>query len=88
MVLDSGIEALPVIQSEPELNQEDFAQLYEAIRLLPEIERAIILLHLEEVPGDEIAGITGLSAVNVRVRIGRIKLRLKSILEKQGYSIN
>ncbi len=88
LIQDSGVETLPVTAAEHSLNQEDFAHLYAAIRQLTEIERAIILLYLEEVPSDEISKITGLSAGNVRVRITRIKTQLKTILEKQGYSIN
>lgn len=88
VMLDSQIEALQVTDPDPSIDMEDFRHLYAAIHQLPEIEKAIILMHLEGVPGDEISRITGLSTGNVRVRINRTKSHLKSILEEQGYSIN
>jgi RNA polymerase sigma-70 factor (ECF subfamily) len=66
---------------------EDFRILHSAIRQLPEIERAIILLWLEELPGAEIARITGFSEGNIRVKVSRIKIKLKDLLLKQGYQI-
>lgn len=47
--------------------------LYRSIAELPEIDRIIISLELEEVRQAEIAQIVGLSESNVRVRIHRIK---------------
>lgn len=76
-----------ITQPEQTIGAEDFAILHTAIRQLPEIDRAIILLYLEELPQEEIAQVTGLTPNNVRVRILRIKMKLKTILEKQGYRI-
>lgn len=50
--------------------------LYKAIAGLPEMDRLIISLYLEELKQYEIAQITGLSEVNVRVKIHRIKSML------------
>ena len=55
--------------------------LYAAIRKLSEIDRAIILLYLEEKPYDIIADIIGTSSNNIAVRITRIKERLKKLLD-------
>lgn len=55
--------------------------LYDAIKQLSEVDRAIILLHLEENPYKEIAAIIGTSANNIAVRINRIKKQLKTILD-------
>lgn len=60
--------------------QESVAQLYRAIRKLSEIDRAVILPHLEEKPYQEIADIMGTNANNIGVRIKRIKERLKKLL--------
>lgn len=61
---------------------EDLQQLYNGIKLLSEIDRAIILLYLEEHPYKEIAKIIGTNTNNIGVKIKRIKKRLKIILTK------
>ena len=55
--------------------------LYEAIKKLTEVDRAVILLYLEEKSYKEIAEITGTSPNNIGVRITRIKSRLKKLLD-------
>ncbi|MBD3375415.1 sigma-70 family RNA polymerase sigma factor [candidate division KSB1 bacterium] len=69
---------------QPELD-EDVQLLYECIRELPSLDRAIILLYLEQYRYQEIADITGLSHSNVSVRIVRIKSKLKTLLTAKGY---
>ena len=60
---------------------ESLNQLYDAIRHLSEIDRAVILLYLEEKTYKEIAEIIGTNANNIGVRIKRIKERLKILLD-------
>ena len=60
---------------------ESLNQLYDAIRHLTEIDRAVILLYLEEKTYKEIAEIIGTNANNIGVRIKRIKERLKIVLD-------
>ncbi len=55
-------------------------RLYEAINQLPALDRAIILLFLEQFTYREISGFIGISESNVSVRLVRIKKRLKEIL--------
>jgi len=50
--------------------------LYKCIAELPETDRIIISLELEDVKQAEIAKITGLSESNVRVKVFRIKEKL------------
>lgn len=50
--------------------------LYQSISELPEIDRIIISLELEDLKQKEIAKIVGLTESNVRVRIHRIKDKL------------
>lgn len=76
-------DALP-----PELSEDGHAfpdenlnQLYKAIRQLAEIDRAVIMLYLEEKSYQEIADIIGTNPNNIGVRIKRIKQRLKKILD-------
>lgn len=63
--------------------QAPIAQLYKAIRQLSEVDRAVILLYLEEQPYKEIAEIMGTNPNNIGVRIKRIKTRLKKLLDGQ-----
>ena len=55
------------------------AQLHRRISRLEPIDRAIVLLWLENLPYDEIASIVGISTRAVSVRLVRIKEKLKSI---------
>ena len=54
--------------------------LHEGIATLTDIDKAIILLHLEDQNYDEIASVTGLTKANVSVRLVRIKRALKDYL--------
>jgi RNA polymerase sigma-70 factor, ECF subfamily len=55
--------------------------LYAAIRKLTEIDRAIIMLYLEEKSYQEIADIIGTNPNNIGVRVNRIKIKLKNSLD-------
>ena len=57
-------------------NEPQVEFLYKCISELPEVERIIISLELEDLKQKEIAKIVGLSEGNVRVRIHRIKEKL------------
>ncbi|TMP02980.1 RNA polymerase subunit sigma-70 [Pseudoalteromonas sp. S3178] len=63
---------------------EDVKQLYEFIGKLDKLNKAIMLLYLEEEPYESIAKSLGISKTNVATRIGRIKETLKNQFEKQG----
>ena len=56
---------------------ESLNQLYGAIRQLSEVDRAVILLYLDEKSSREIGEIIGANPNNVGVRINRIKDRLR-----------
>ena len=58
--------------------------LYKCIAELPETERIIISLELEEVKQAEIAKIVGLSEANIRVKIHRIKEKLTQKFKENG----
>jgi len=58
---------------------ETVAELYECVNRLGKLERALILLYLEERPHKEIAEIMGISVTNVSTKINRIKDKLKQI---------
>ena len=60
---------------------ESLNMLYDGIRQLSEIDRAVIMLYLEEKSYKEIAEIIGTNPNNIGVRVKRIKARLKKILD-------
>jgi len=61
---------------------EEVKLLYKAIDELNKIEKAIIMLHLEDKKNEEIAEIVGITQNYVRVKMNRIKLKLKKILNQ------
>lgn len=71
--------------ADPTEVREDVQLLYDCIRELRELDRGIVLLHLEGRPHAEIAEITGLTTGNVDVRIHRIKKSLRECLVARGY---
>lgn len=77
-------EALPedLIEDSKTFSDESLNQLYAAIKKLSEIDRALILLYLEEKSYQEMADIIGTNTNNIGVRIKRIKERLKKILNQ------
>lgn len=73
---------LPVLAEESP--EEKLHFLYSAIAELEEMDRIIISLLLEDLPQAEIADIVGLSAVNTRVKIHRIKEKLATKFREHG----
>jgi len=61
---------------------EDIRILYKGISKLAKVEKAIILLWLENSSYEEIAEATGISVKNVSVKLVRIKARLSDIIKK------
>lgn len=61
-------------------SEENLQKLQWAIRQLSEIDRAMIMMALEEVPYEEIAETIGISQNNVRVRMNRIREKLRKMM--------
>jgi RNA polymerase sigma factor (sigma-70 family) len=61
--------------------EEQVGQLYAAINTLNDIEKAIVLLYLDEHSYEEIAAICGMNAKNIGVRLVRIKKKLEKYLK-------
>jgi len=76
-------DSLPTEETEDNyaFSDESLNLLYAAIRKLSEIDRAIIMLYLEEKSYQEIADMIGTNPNNIGVRVQRIKMRLKKILD-------
>ena len=54
--------------------------MYAAIEKLNEIEKALVFLYLEDKAYREIAATLGISEVNARVKMNRVKTKLKKLL--------
>lgn len=67
----------------PDEREENVQRLHLAIGRLSPIERAMIMMALEEVPYEEIAETIGITQNNVRVRMNRIREKLKKIMSGQ-----
>lgn len=65
--------------SEPENMSEQIGEMYRMIQQLKTLEKAIILLWLEEKSYQEIADITGLTVTNVATKLKRIKEKLRKM---------
>lgn len=68
-----------------ELEGEELVEEKKALRFainqLNEIEKAIVMLYLEERDNEDIAEIIGISQNNVRVKMTRIRNKLKELVE-------
>lgn len=62
-------------------SDESLNLLYIAIRQLSEVDRAVITLYLEEKSYQTIADIIGSNPNNIGVRVSRIKIKLKKLLD-------
>ena len=60
----------------------ELSLLHKFISELKELDRALMLLYLEEKSGKEMAEILGLSETNIRTKINRIKEQLKQMFSK------
>lgn len=57
-------------------------QMYNAIHQLTDIEKALIMMYLDDKPYREIGEILGISEGNARVKMNRAKNQLKSLVKK------
>lgn len=60
--------------------EEQLRLMYEGIKQISDIEKALVFLYLEEKNYKEIAETMGISEVNARVKMNRVKNKLKKIL--------
>jgi len=72
---------LPSLE-EKDFENEDFYLLRKFVRELKEIDRALILLHLEGLDSKEIADIIDTTQTNVTTKISRIKKKLRKKIQR------
>ncbi len=65
----------------PEM-EDGLAILKESVETLSEIDKTIVILYLDGCSHKEIAEIIGTSETNIGTKMGRIKIKLKSIINK------
>ena len=73
----SPIIEIPVVE-DSRLEDKDFLLLRRLVRELKEIDRALMLLHLDGLNSREIAEVLNTSQTNVTTKISRIKKKLKT----------
>ena len=66
---------------EAPMSSENSDSLLSAIKQMDDINKTIVMLHLEDYSNDEISDITGLSKGNVSVKLHRIKAELTRKLQ-------
>lgn len=71
-------EAAAVLAGDDSEQQANLRELYSIISCLDQLEKAIIMMWLDEKNYDEIAEVTGLSKTNVATRLHRIKQKIKN----------
>ncbi|EZH74194.1 MULTISPECIES: RNA polymerase sigma factor [Aquimarina] len=60
--------------------EQQLKLMYAAVKQLNDIEKALVFLYLEDKSYKEIADTMGISEVNARVKMNRVKTKLKKIL--------
>jgi RNA polymerase sigma-70 factor (ECF subfamily) len=72
---------LEVAHTPPEgYEPDDVALLYRAIAQLTQVEKAYVLLYLDERPYEEIADILDITVNNARVKLHRIQEKLRRLV--------
>ncbi len=67
--------------------EEQLKNLYEAISQLGEIEKAIVMLYLDDKSYDEMEDILGINQNNLRVKMNRIKEKLRKLTKAVEHGI-
>jgi RNA polymerase sigma factor (sigma-70 family) len=76
-----ALERIVHAAHDPGPARDDADRLRQALRQLPQTDRALIALHLDGFDNGEVATIMGISANNVGVKLHRIKTRLTELLQ-------
>ena len=64
--------------------EQQISLLYKVIKMLPDVERAIVMMYLDDEPYKEIADTLGITEVNARVKMNRLKKTLKELMIKHA----
>ncbi len=64
--------------------QQQISLLYKVVKMLPQVERAIVMMYLDDLPYRDIAENLGITEVNARVKMNRLKKTLKQLMERHA----
>jgi RNA polymerase sigma factor (sigma-70 family) len=81
---EANLEAMAAVGRSPAESAEQrewLAKLYEALRALPEIQRALVLLSLDGLAYREIAEVTGMTENHVGVALTRARKHLADLMK-------
>ena len=79
-ISDAEVSALEVRAAPADVNKEEqLNTLYVAISQLPEIDKAIVMLYLEDKSYEEMEDILGINTNNLRVKMNRIREKLRQL---------
>lgn len=79
------VEDIPADEAEQHARQENeqaLAQLYSAIRRLPKVDAALVMLHLDGLSYRETAEVLGISESNVGVKLTRARKALADLMKE------
>tara|TARA_R100000278_G_scaffold5451_1_gene8352 strand:+ start:158 stop:658 length:501 start_codon:yes stop_codon:yes gene_type:complete len=68
-------------EKKSEVHNEKLKVMHAAIAKLNKVEKAIVMLHLDEKSNEEIAEIVGITQNYVRVKMNRIKIKLSNTVK-------
>jgi len=71
-------------QEQDDEKQAQISLLYKVIKLLPNVERAIVMMYLDDISYKEIAETLGITEVNARVKMNRLKKTLKELMTQHA----
>nr|WP_294903065.1 RNA polymerase sigma factor [uncultured Lacibacter sp.] len=71
--------------NEERLKEENLRQMYAAISRLSEVEKALVMLYLEDKSYEEMEEIMGISNGALRVKMNRIKDKLRTLTKAEQY---
>jgi len=81
-VLPEATEQLTTPASEPDPKEEQLQAMYHAIAELSEVDKAIVLLFLDDYPYEDIGQMMGITPNHVAVKMSRIKTKLQSLTQQ------
>jgi RNA polymerase sigma-70 factor (ECF subfamily) len=74
----------PDFIEEDDEKQQQISLLYKVVKMLPNVERAIVMMYLDDLPYRDISENLGITEVNARVKMNRLKKTLKELMEKHA----
>jgi RNA polymerase sigma factor (sigma-70 family) len=81
-ITHSDITGYEIQEAPSDSTEAQFHLMYKAIGELSEVDKALVLLYLEDYPYDDIAQMMGITPNHVAVKMNRIKSKLQSLTQQ------